>query len=255
MYSKCRAIFVYFLLFFGFVTHGVLYSELKVHKFSIKESMLPSDHPIKAQLDLIFKDPDLFSSPTTLRNNGFDVFKRINRGLMVISHPTVDGYLFKKFQSDKPERDQTKNFLQRINGARALAQFIRSNDLKHIEVPKKWLYKLPKSFSRSKSSSYILIVEKMNILPWGSSHDCELAKCYLNIQKDVLKELCLVLYDFRGLDSVIHNMPFTYDGKIAFVDTEKWEKKRGGFLNDATPYLSDEMQKYVRSVYHQLNNS
>lgn len=224
MQSSKKPFFVFSFLFQ--LICSVLYADSKqtvIPTLSAIDYVLPSNHPLEAQLKTIFNDPNMFNSPEQLKHAGFQVFERVHRGLMVARHPLIKGYLFKKFQNNVNQQDQFDNYMKRASGARALSQFIKKNDLQHIVVPKKWLYQLPKKFSdrKTKEAAYILIVEEINICSGGADPGGEVAQRYYHIEEDVLRELCLVVYHFRGLDSVLHNMPFTYDNKIAFIDTEK----------------------------------
>ena len=40
------------------------------------------------------------------------------------------------------------------------------------------------------------------------------------MSKNLLRDLCTVLFKFRGLDFTPRNVPFTRDHKIAYIDTE-----------------------------------
>jgi hypothetical protein len=219
------------------------------NKEDVSIYLLPSNHPLQKQLKGLFTDPEMFEWPTYWNRAGFAVLDRVHRGFMVASHPLVKNYLFKKLQNSTPPSEQLSNYLRRIKGARALSKFIQDNHLKHIIVPQKWLYQLPKQFADPKTneSTYILIVEKIDLYS-----KAELPNQYAHIKKGHLKELCKVVYSFRGLDSVLHNMPFTHQQKIAFIDTERWERKREGFLHHVMPYLSHKKQAYARSVFQKL---
>lgn len=212
--------------------------------FSQEQYLLPKDHPLQEKLSCLFQDEQMFESRYSWQRNGFVVLGRIHFGLMVAKHPSIPGYLFKKFQDKISLEYQLENYIKRIEGARALKEFIEENNLKHIVVPEKWLYELPKG--------YILIVEKMDICRGGKDPKGEVAQKYFNIDKEILRELCLVLSSFRGLDSMLHNLPFTYQNKIAFVDTEKWAEKRKGILQNILPYLKDDRRKYALKLMEAL---
>lgn len=195
----------------------------------------------------------MFASPAHFRKAGFSVLPRVHRGLMVASHPSIRKYLFKKFKNGVSSEAQLKNYTQRIKGAEALSKFIGIHQLKHIVVPKKWLYALPKKFnSKSGERAYILIVEEMNICSGGKNPKGEVAQKYHQIDEEVLRELCLVVYHFRGLDSMLHNMPFTRSNQITFIDTERWEREREGYLRQVMPFLSQERQHDAREVFKEL---
>jgi len=228
--------------------------EFKIPKFHAKQYLLPDNHPLQEQLKAIFLDSLMFETPHHWQLAGFQVFNRVHRGLMVARYPSINGYLFKKFQNHIPTTNQLDNYLKRITGALALDHFIRRHHLQYIVVPKKWLYLLPKKFSdpKTKERSYILIVEEMDICSGGADPLGEVAQKYSHIEKETLQELCLVLYHFRGLDSMLHNMPFTYQDKIAFIDTEKWNIKRKGYLRHAMAYLPLDKQQEALMIFQSL---
>ncbi|MDP1880735.1 MAG: hypothetical protein Q8K60_07330 [Parachlamydiaceae bacterium] len=229
-------------------------ADLTKNSLSIKQCLLPKTHPIYVQLHEIFTDLHQFDSPDHWRKSGFYVNERAHRGLMVGSHPSIQGYLFKKFDHSISQKEQILNYLRRINGARNLSKFIASNQLKFIVVPKKWLFPLPKKFNNTKTNkkTYLLVVEKMNICGGELDRTGEIEQCYRNIDIDVLRELCMVVFNFRGLDSVLRNMPFTYQGQIAFIDTERWARKRDGFLLHVMPFLNADKKAVVLGVIQEL---
>lgn len=224
--------------------------------FSLQNYHLPNDHLLQQKLINLFQNRKMFKTSKHLQKEGFKVMKRVHRNLMIASHPLIPGYLFKKFQEGVPIADQLDNYLKRIQGANALRDFIAKNHLKHIVVPQKWLYELPELFSHpiTGEKNYILIVEKMDICPGGKDRNGEVAKRYLSIDNEILREICTVVYTFRGLDSMLHNLPFTYQNKIAFIDTEKWSEKRSGFLKDILPFLSQRKRVYALKFLHELKS-
>jgi hypothetical protein len=213
--------------------------------------LLPKNHSIQKTLSSLFKDPGMFDSTDHWRASGFQVLNRAHRGLMVARHPSMPNYLFKKFQNHISNSEQTDNYLRRITGARKLAQFIHRNQIKNILVPRKWLYQLPKKFG-NEGKSYILIVDEIDICGGERDPGGEIAHRYATIEYDILRELCLVVYHFRGLDSILLNMPFTYHDKIAFIDTERWKRKREGYLKSVMPYLTEEKKQYALAIFNDL---
>ncbi len=224
-----------------------------------QEYLLPEDHPFQDKLKSLFTDKKMFSSTKNFKKAGFETMKRDSRNsLMVAKHPSIGNYLFKKHKDYISHHEQLVNYLTRISGARALSDFIGSKNLQHILTPKKWLYLLPKEFSDpiTNEKSYILIVEDMDIYSGGKDPKGDVARKYYNIDLNILKELCVVLIHFRGLDSRLHNVPLTRSGKIAFIDTECWEEEeREGFMTYILPFLSKVRKKYVKSVYQELKIS
>ena len=222
------------------------------HLLAIEECLLPEDHPLYESLKDLFQDPKMFKSRKFLLQAGFHVSKRMHRDLMVASHPALKGYLIKKFRDNISLKDQLENYCQRINGARVLKEFIQLNQLQQIVVPQKWLYLLPSHFADATTgeNAYLLIVEKMPI----DTAKKKIARKYQVIDRQTLKELCLVLYFFRGLDSTLLNMPFTSQNQIAFIDTEKWaEERHVPFLHQVMPYLNRKSQRSVLEVFDRLS--
>lgn len=82
----------------------------------------------------------------------------------------------------------------------------------------------------------------MDICSGGKDPNDEIGQKYSTIDLDILKEICVVVYYFRGLDSVLHNL-LTYQNKIAFIDTERRERKRTKFLPHILPFLSEDRKE------------
>lgn len=259
-FRNCIFFSVYFLLLF---TCKSLYAEteinhiqgVKVRKLALKDCLLPQDHPLQTRLRGLFKDSTMFASNECLSLAGFQPINREHRLLLVARHPTIKNYLIKKFKNNVSFKREIDNYLNRISAARALRKFIKLNNLKYISVPRKWLYPLPRRFSdpRTNQRSYLLIVEDMKICSGGDDPNGEIGKQYYNMNFDILRELCIVLYYFRGLDSSVRNMPFTQHGTIAFVDTEHWQDKNRGFLRLAKDYLRPDHLKYAWEIFEQLS--
>lgn len=58
------------------------------------------------------------------------------------------------------------------------------------------------------------------------------------------------LLAFRGLDSGVRNVPFTSGGKIAFIDTERWDEQseKKVWLRRIREYLSDEQRHFADAI-------
>jgi len=203
----------------------------------IEEYILPADHPWQKKLSGLFNQIS-FDSKNAVRDGGFIPMKRAHRGMLTMYHPNAEGLLIKKFMTDSSSAEEERdNFIRRIEGARRLQALIKKHKLKTIVVPEKWLIPL------EEEGRYALIVQKMDLLTEKQS-----VQKYQKISKPMLGELCLVLNHLRGLDSRIHNMPFTRQNQIAFIDTERWEQFRPEFLNHAMKLLSPQNQQYAKSL-------
>ncbi len=219
---------------------------------SIKECLLPSDHHLQPVLQELFIHPTMFDSIENLKNEGFTLISHNPNKIMVASHSSLKGFLIKKFNNHISQEEQLENYLKRIEGARALADFIKSEHLESIITPKKWLYTLSHPFNQQGKTSYLLIVEKLDICEGKGKKDGEVAKRYHAISKKTLVELCKVVLQFRGLDSAPCNMPFTKHNQIAFIDTECWEEDRKEFLPRILPYLPKNKQKQIQNFNNRL---
>ncbi len=249
-----RLLLSFFLIILMVFNCGTLIGKIQDVPFKqlkLVECLLPRHHPIYAKLEDLFQDPDMFESPEHFRKAGFHVLSRMHAGLMVASHPSIKNYLIKKFYNKISTKRQLENYLSRVSGARALRNFIHLNHLEHIVVPKKWIYPLPKKFKDSKTekTTYLLIVERMDLC--GSKE--EIGQRYNIIDFEILRELCIVLYYFKGLNSTPENMAFTNQNQIAFIDTEKWAIERTEPpLYRIQPYLTEESRQYVSQIFQEL---
>ncbi len=199
---------------------------------------LQKKHPLHNTLSTLFNDPTIAASRPLLEKAGFRLYAHNHRGIVIAEHPHLKGYLLKFFINDVPQILQRHNLEERVAGSRALRSYIRAHTLTKIVVPQKWLFTLT-------DGTPILVVEKIDII---ESSDA-LVRAYRSIDPSLLDELCQVVKQFRGLDSVLKNMPFTKEGKIAFIDTEKWKSQRSGFLHYVRPLLNDKQKQVVARYY------
>ena len=198
----------------------------------------------------LFHDARMFKSKSAFVAAGFDVNQPASHNIMVGRHPTVDHYLFKKYSDDFPLRDQEDNYEQRVRGADKIRDVINRYHLRHLVVPHKWLYELPRRFSERRKTSYVLVVDRMDILSVN-----ETTKKYRGISQAVLDDLCRVLFEFRGFDAAIHNLRFTTSGQIAFIDTESWDRSpRDGtrVFRRINEELSKDLRKRVEQTFDRL---
>lgn len=196
----------------------------------------------------LFRDPHMFDTKESFRAAGFTVRKTSAHNIMVGRHPAAPDHLFKKYSRDVPPDKQLANYKSRKRGAKKLRQFIAEHRLRHMVVPQKWIYDLPDSFADRGSPSHLLIVERMHLLDTEDN-----ARRYRDIDKEVLKELCIVLHAFRGLDSAIHNVRFTRSGQIAFIDTENWERPQKNFFHYIRRELSERSRQRADRMFRKLS--
>ena len=207
---------------------------------------MPFD-PKSIDLDGLFTNPDMFDSRKTWRRSGFDVLEPAkDTECMVASHPSVPGYLFKKYTYDVSQSEQKTNYAARIEGANRLGKLIRREGLLHIAVPQKHLHELSRSFGKSAA---VLVVERLDIVGRDASE-----RRYKSVAEDVLRDLLRVLMELPGLDSNSKNVQFTQDGKIAFVDLENWDRidRKEVQLKSIGSYLSKDRLKLARRILDEL---
>ena len=199
--------------------------------------------PILPLLAELFTDSKMFRSFDHFSSAGFALVEHAPHKVMAGRHKRAKGYLFKKYDNDSPGKTQLRNYMHRIEGSRLIRTFIAEQGFSRVMAPKKWLYELPPSFPER----YLLVAEKVDLI---SRQDTEAA--YPRIGKKQMQELATVLYYFRGLNSTPSNLPITEDGKIAFIDTERWHHDKD-FLRKVGDRLSGDRLQQARAVYKELS--
>lgn len=219
-------------------------SEVPTLVLDFELHLLPLGHPAHQTLQELCADPSIFDTFDTLKKVGFTIENMPGTerewSIMVASHPTLEGCLIKKYPNQFPINFQLENYLARIRGAKQIAQYIEQHEFKHVVVPKKWLFRLPARLDDSDQENYLLVVEKIDILPggyWGGP----VLNHYAAMQKEVMQELCMILHDLGGCDAWPQNQPFTKDGKIAFIDTENLDKSFGDFIFRSLNFINPDL--------------
>jgi hypothetical protein len=186
----------------------------------------------------------MFDSRRCWRRAGFSVEGDGNKSdIMVASHPSAPGYLFKKYNPEISPGRQLKNYRCRIEGAQRLQELLTIEHLSRIAVPGKYLHRLPPELCHDEEPCYVLIVERLTLLPSSQSK-----VLYRQIDDETLKQLCVVLREFPGLGSGVRNVPFTDKGQIAFVDTERWDEFKKAPLRHIVAYLSEEKRHRAEKI-------
>jgi len=199
----------------------VVNEALALSRSSARKDVAPmNETPLPASIDLekLFRKSSMFDSIRDWRKAGFEILRESEEKIIVTSHRDAEGYLFKKYGSNNSRSydEQLEKYQNRIAGARILREHLEANRIDRIVVPRKWLCTLPDRFDvRRGKPSYIVVVERYDILDRDRSK-----RRYREIDEDLLRELCTVLFKFRGLDFTPRNVPFTRDHKIAYIDTE-----------------------------------
>lgn len=218
------------------------------------EHSLPDDHPIKSELDAIFNASRVLSSASSYKKAGFYPTRERRKGLIVTSHSLLSGYLVKMYLETAPV-DEMELFMKRIRGAISIQKELDNFGYNSImKVPKKWIYNVPSGHSSDAGKypkKYILVVEDMDI--YSDDENRRLYKKIITEQH--LDALFNILTTCLLSDSTwLPNIPFSYDGRIAFIDTEFagtsltiWSR-----LSRMSKNLSSEMRLYWEKLL--LNN-
>lgn len=190
----------------------------------------------------LFTDPKMFASFDRFRAAGFRLVDHSETKIMTGSHKRLRGYLIKKYNDDRSGKEQLRNYMHRIEGARLLRSFITENKFRHVVAPQKFLYELPASFPER----HLVIAEKFDLV---SRRDTE--RAYERLDREQGRELAVILFYFRGLNSTAANLPFTEDGKIAFIDTERWHHDKD-LLRKVGDRLPRKRLDEVEAVHREL---
>ena len=209
-----------------------------------------------AQLPPEIEFDKLFSKGTTLdsirdwRDSGFEIVRGDEGKIIVASHRSARGYLFKKYDRDFTSyNEEVELYKERVNGARVLKEHLDAHKVEKIVVPRKWLCTLP---SRGKPS-YVIVVDRYDLLDRDESE-----RLYRRIDRKVLKELCTILFLFRGLDFSVRNVPFTRGGDIGFIDTEhikltkkkKLASRHDNYTQNLSKLFSDSDRRFAETLWH-----
>ena len=207
----------------------------------VQGDLLPLDHPIKPALDKLFGSSRVLTNRVTYMAAGFTYHERTRRRRLISKNPYLTGYLIKTYLDIHPVNKEDGLIWQhRIEGAKQIQACIDKHGYNHImKVPKKWLYPLP---NRPKATGpypkgFILVVEDMDIL----SHSANNEKYKTKLTLEQMNAIYVVLKENLLWDSIfVFNIPFSKDGKIAFIDTE--------FFNSTShPLRLERMTKYFPS--------
>lgn len=221
----------------------------------VEPYFLPLDHPMKTALDKIFNVYRATASHQALKKAGFS-FKlpRDDRRVTVAKHSKLKGLLIKIFlDTQNTHQEEWKMWIRRIQGAQCIQAGLDKHGYNHImKTPQKWIYPLPPTPLEGEGQfrqNFILVVENMRIL----SEEENRVKYRLAMNKEKMDALYIMLTEYVLIDSVyLDNIPFSKDGKIAFIDTEHFLTKLKPLkLHRLTKYFSPIMQEYWRHLIYQ----
>ncbi len=214
---------------------------------SVSPYFLPEGHAAKVVLDTIFHGKErVLLTQNTLRQGGFkDVIQGKYSGTIVASHRHLRGFKLKLYTDNQQGKIDWASLKDRVTGANSIRQTIENHNLGAlIKVPKKWLYPLPAYPApppNLERKNFILIEEDMeliaehkNLSKWKSS----------SLPKKLLDAVYIVLKENGLIDcAYAFNMPFSKDGRVAFVDTELHHHRNVPF-EKLIPYLFPTRQKH-----------
>lgn len=221
---------------------------------SVSPYLLPSNHTAKESLDKIFEKNRVISSLEEMEEAGFQCKKpRTPFSIVAAKHKNLKGYLIKTFLDTQLSiRNEWQHWIQRIRGAKIIEAQLEANRYNALfKVPKKWIYLLPRQQNENAEHrlNFILVVEDMNIVSSKKNKFLWNSK----VKKKTLGALYKILKQNYLIDSVyIDNIPFSKDGRIAFIDTEHYNT----FVKPLQPeqllyHLSTEMQIYWLNLIYQ----
>jgi hypothetical protein len=215
----------------------------------VKDFLIPTHHPIKRKLDSIFLASRVFYDLHTMKAAGFaPAIPQHHTQIIVTSHPKLKGYIIKAYldvQEYHLSQPEHYFWVKRVRGATLIRNFIAKYHWQHLfKVPKKWIYLLPDEPSlppKTLRKMFILVEEDMqiysdpkNIKLWGSER---VTKKLLTALYNIITKLGL--YDCAKPP----NCPFSRDGRVAFVDTQTYDRWPVAY-HKLTPHLSSSNKEY-----------
>jgi len=216
---------------------------------SILPYLLPIDHPMKAKLDTIFSWSRVTENEKTLVDAGFTIIAgpMPMSYIIVARHPAVPGYVFKLFLDSETrcryDIPHWRWLANRCGQARKIRKVIEHKKIRHFTVADKWLYILP-------VHPYSNAVNPDPVILLATDLEPESAEVSERMWKTVvthkhLDELYAILkHGYGGHDTFCLpvNVPYTKQGKFAFIDTEK--PQNSPQLKRVKKYISKDMRDY-----------
>lgn len=178
---------------------------------------------IKKKLDTLFLGLNQNFSKENLIQNGFTFCIDHHLHIHALKHPSVQGYIIKLIPSSDKKSIDWEQWIKRIKGAKIIKNEIKRQKYDRIMVvPKKWIYPFPKNVVSNDEINphyFALIATDMNILDVSKNHHWFRSKT-----TQMHLEAIFTMATLIGLaDSCkVANIPWTKDGKLAYVDTESY---------------------------------
>lgn len=237
------------LYFFLFISFHLL-SDIE----RIAPYLIPEDHYLKETLDKIFSSSRILYDENSLKEAGFiNVDPRYrnkkSRKVYVSRNALLPGLIVKCYNdSQKKDKEDYEYWLLRIQGAELIRDFIHTHGWESVfKVPRKWIYILPNVSQETGKypKKTILIEEDMEILDERKNR---LAWKSEKVTQDLLEKIYLIVTEL-GLRGCAKgsNIPFSIDGKIAFIDTTPYNTYPVHYER-LDSFLSPEMKKYWKQI-------
>lgn len=217
-------------------------------KTKLRPYIISDTHPLKPNLDALFKSERVTRDMSAFTAAGFNVFSTRPRSFIcVASHPHLQGYVVKAYMDtelrEKRSKASWKWLIERCRGADKVRQVIQAKEIHHFAVASKWIYPLPHHPSPPHGKKYtrhlaVLIATDMGLVSW--KENCR--AWHGRITKEHLQELYTIISRARGSSYRPDNICYTHSGKFAFIDTEY--PAQGPDYSSIRPYLSEEMRSY-----------
>ena len=214
----------------------------------IQTHVIPNNHKKRKQIVRIFENhPHAMDTPQTVKKAGFTIlFRQQKSRIVVLKHPDLKGYLIKGFLRCDVDPEWTvppwRKLLDRCLGADNIRKFIKKEKIKAFVAPEKLLYEVPNG-----EDTVVLLVKDMRLVSLSKSYKIWKEQ----ISKRDLRELYAILSHGYGSPRLPENVPYTKDGKFAFIDTEYPQKPVEYWK--VGRYLSDKMKFYWESLVNGQN--
>lgn len=219
----------------------------------ISPYLISKNHPMKARLDKIFSTIRVTRNINIFLRSGFKILEQGPRSYVVVAkHQNLPGHLVKCYFDDEIREKWGKPswywLSKRCEGAKKIREIIKKYKIRHFSVPKKYIYLLPLLRKTEPiDPCYIrhpalLLVTDMNLV--SEKENLHAWKHFVN--KEILKELYIIITLAKGASYRADNIAYSRSGKFCFIDSEY--PSRGPEYDRISKYLSDPMKEYWNSL-------
>ena len=192
-------------------------------KKQITNHLLPTGHPYYKFLSKMCKKHRITKNKNYFKTIGFVSYKRFHPHLLIGYHPKLPNYIIKSNTDTMPYYED-QALVNRVVLAAKMQYLINKFNMKHIKIPKKWVYILPKKSAPSKQSShpkgFIVVAEMLSLTSFEETKKKISQEETFN--KRWIKEL-FIMFHYVGFTSLpIMNIGFIQNKQqLAFYDLEK----------------------------------